>query len=271
MVRVAICLIALLTVSCRPLPLPQAASTYCASVVGDTELFLAVYPPRQGIAPNSVVELQLPDGWSTSARRCIPFSAVFRGDGGDIVVNEAMLAAVRITRNESGGVTLGAASLNLLLGRLAAGVTAETQVDVSFDEVRQVQSKSPLEIIVDDSTGQTLDERIYPFVLYKGKRGPQRAKRNSLFLLRVENVYQAYRARYTLEFHGDGDLRAEVERVAQQLSVSTGLQWSAKENAVFADRSFTPPLAIGVEGTLHEVSSRDKRLLQFQRYPIVKP
>lgn len=256
---------------------PQAARTYCSAVaLSESYLFVPVYPPQDGIKLNSLLELHLTRGWDTSFKECVPFTQRWQAPHVDTQTANAPLPAIDVEVSSDGSVDLGGSTtLRLPLSWLIAGGYEIAQyARVEFENVKRHRSiTTPTSMIVDSPTGRTLDSNIYPLDDYLHRRGPDRRKKNSLWFLRVEEAYAAPTVHYAVAVKRDGRaaVGADLAQLARELTIKTGTDWSYEANSLIKSVAHEPPLIIGVQGTLYEVSSLDGRLLRSQQFPLVRP
>ncbi|HYK03047.1 MAG TPA: hypothetical protein VE974_14900 [Thermoanaerobaculia bacterium] len=259
-----------LLVSCTHIGSQQpsrAIETYCRGVAGESETFIPVYPPQQGILPNTILELQLSRGWETPSNACIPFDVIARGSDGDLWATSALLPDFITDRRAAASGELGVAALPY---GIAANASLSDTIQLGFDDVSKLRAPSaPRDIIVELNGVRMLDPLVYPLEKYRDKVGPDRSKRHSLFFLRVDEVYSAEKVRYTLGIESAAGAGADAANLAKSLTVTTNLDWEYTGKTLFADRPYKPPLAVAVSGILYEISCRDGRLIRFQRFPVV--
>jgi hypothetical protein len=267
--RIALATLCAMLISACSIRPGEIQAIYCYGLVGTGGQFAPVYPPSQGVLPGAVLEMQLYDGWDTKPQACIPFDTLRRGDDVNVYKDTVLLPNVHAEVSSSGNVTLGALSLNL---GVAADFSRSRYVDLGFDDVARVRGMAPpIDVIIDvPLRGRVLNESIWPLDEYKDKRGPCRNKRYSLYIYKVDEVYRAGKVRYTLATDRSANAGVNASRVISNLYATTGLKWNWAENgtAIFTDRPFDPPLALGLQGTLYEINSQTGRLIRFQRFPL---
>src|ERR1044071_4556762 len=186
--------------------LPQAARIYCNTLARtENRLFLPIYPPQRNIAPNTVLELHLRHGWGTPQDRCVQFSQIAPVttpvEGADI-----SLPSLRTRFGVGGSIDFGFLSIRVPLARLGARkLSVSKTVRIEFEDAQKSNPIRDLRrMIVDGDGTQRLDEGVYALQDYRGRHGPTRDKPNSLWFLRVEDVYTAKIVNYRVDVTGRG-------------------------------------------------------------------
>jgi len=242
--------------------------TYCDVVVtSENDLFIPVFPPEQRLEPNSVLELNLYQGWDSSMRHCVTYTKLADGTEDTTTQSQTVLPDFDSHFTNSGELNLGVASLHLPVG-IVGKLNATRDVRIAFDDVRRVRSAGELRLMIADSSqGRVLDNNVYPFDRYRDQVGPDPAKRNSIWILRADEIFVASTIEYHVTISRIGNVGLSAKQVANALSLNVGGQWSGTDDEVIGKRTFKPPVAVGVQGMLFEISTINGRLLSYRRFP----
>lgn len=258
-----------LCAACATVPPPPSAKTYCNELVrSESGLFLPVYPPQQGITPNAVLELNLPKGPKTLLANCVGFTPIADGDDSG-VPDRALLPTIAVEASSDGTVDLGtAASVHIPIDVIAkAHAEASRVVELSFDGVRRLKARSPRQIITEVDGKRILDGRICAPAEYL-KRIGSGAREGSLWFLRIDEVYLANAITWSVEVRSTRAGEFQISRVVADVRAATGAEWkSIGRSSLVHTEPFDPPIVIAAKGTLYEISSRDGKLLTYQRFP----